>query len=339
MSQRTRIPCRITTSGSWPDIHKSILLSAIARTGSGRGDAASSPPARVSAAEHEPRRDRGSLSDLLRSPFEREAFPFSFLAAFGNKPATIAKLKGGASNGSDLPGGVLQRNHVHLATCDVGAVSATFLALKDSAATKTTRNKVRFLLATDGQTVEAEDLTSGETVACAYPDLADHFGFFLPLAGFTTVKQVRESAFDVRATGRLNRLYLQLLKENPEWAHEARRHDMNHFMARLIFCFFAEDTDIFFGNGLFTDTVRQMSAGDASNTHEVIGTIFRAMNVKTQERTAGTLPRWAEAFPYVNGGLFSGSTEVPRFSRIARSYLLHIGALEWRRVNPDISAR
>ena len=46
---------------------------------------------------------------------------------------------------------------------------------------------------------------------------------------------------------------------------------MNHFMARLIFCFFAEDTDIFNGSGLFTATVEQMSAKDSSNTHEVIG--------------------------------------------------------------------
>jgi hypothetical protein len=38
----------------------------------------------------------------------------------------------------------------------------------------------------------------------------------------------------------------------------------------------------------------------------------------------------------VNGGLFSGSLDVPRFSRIARSYLLHIGNLDWRKINPDI---
>jgi len=38
-----------------------------------------------------------------------------------------------------------------------------------------------------------------------------------------------------------------------------RRHDMNHFMARLIFCFFAESTDIFNGDDLFTATVAQMS--------------------------------------------------------------------------------
>ena len=38
----------------------------------------------------------------------------------------------------------------------------------------------------------------------------------------------------------------------------------------------------------------------------------------------------------MNGGLFSQSTDVPRFSRIARSYLLHIGKLDWRKINPDI---
>ena len=111
---------------------------------------------------------------------------------------------------------------------------------------------------------------------------------------------------------------------------------MNHFMARLIFCFFAEDTDIFIGKRLFTDTIAQMSAKDSSNTHEVIGKLFRAMNTKIEDRAAARLPRWADAFPYVNGDLFSGNLDVPRFSKIARSYLLHIGNLDWTKINPDI---
>ena len=53
-------------------------------------------------------------------------------------------------------------------------------------------------------------------------------------------------------------------------------------------------------------------------------------------RSAPSIPRWADAFPYVNGGLFSGSMDVPRFSKIARSYLLHIGNLDWTKINPDI---
>src|SRR6202030_4404530 len=36
------------------------------------------------------------------------------------------------------------------------------------------------------------------------------------------------------------------------------------------------------------------------------------------------------------GGLFSGNMDVPSFSKIARSYLLHIGGLDWTKINPDI---
>ncbi|CAH2920048.1 MAG: FIG045374: Type II restriction enzyme, methylase subunit YeeA [uncultured Paraburkholderia sp.] len=198
-------------------------------------------------------------------------------------------------------------------------MTQTLAALKASPATA--KAKAKFILATDGADFEAEDLTSGETVACAFKDFPDHFGFFLPLAGISTVRQITENAFDIRATSRLNRLYVELLKDNPGWGTAERRHDMNHFMARLIFCFFAEHTDIFVGKGRFTETVAVMSSTDSSNTHEVVATLFRVMNTKREDRAAAKIPRWAEGFPYVNGQLFSGGDEVPRFSKIARSYL------------------
>ncbi|HBP6730946.1 TPA: class I SAM-dependent DNA methyltransferase [Pseudomonas aeruginosa] len=274
-----------------------------------------------------------AVSDLALQPFDGAEFPFAFLQAFGNKETTIKRLRSGASNKSDL-GGVLQTNNIHIAVAQPGEVTKTLAALKASPAT--TRAKARFILATDGEGFEAEDMETGETVACTYQQFPDHFGFFLPLAGITTVKQVRDSSFDIRATSRLNRLYVELLKDNPDWGTAAQRHEMNHFMARLIFCFFAEDTDIFNGEGLFTATIEQMSARDSSNTHEVISEIFRAMNTKISDRANAKLPRWADGFPYVNGGLFSGSVDVPRFSKIARSYLLHIGSLDWTKINPDI---
>ncbi|HBN8419897.1 TPA: class I SAM-dependent DNA methyltransferase [Pseudomonas aeruginosa] len=274
-----------------------------------------------------------AITDLASQPFDRVEFPYAFLQAFGNKETTLKRLRSGATNKSDL-GGVLQTSNIHLAVCGAGKVTETLAALKASPATA--RAKVKYVLATDGETLEAEELESGETVACAYPDFPDHFGFFLQLAGISTVKQIRENSFDIRATSRLNRLYVELLKDNPTWGTAERRHEMNHFMARLIFCFFAEDTDIFNGTGLFTDTLSQMSDRDASNLHEVMGEIFRAMNTPIAQRTAASLPRWADAFPYVNGGLFSGDPDVPRFTRIARSYLLHIGALDWKQINPDI---
>ena len=275
-----------------------------------------------------------AISALAEQPFDAREFPFAFLQAFGNKETTLKRLRKGDTNKSDL-GGVLQTNNIHIAVAPPGEVTQTLAALKASPANA--KAKAKFILATDGEWLEAEDLVSeAPPIACAYADLPNHFGIFLPLAGISTVREITENAFDIRATGRLNRLYLELRKANPDWDTNERRSDMNHFMARLIFCFFAEDTGIFHPSYPFTGTVEQMSERDSSNTHEVIGALFRAMNTRKEDHDAAAIRNWARPFPFVNGGLFSGRVDVPRFSRIARSYLLHVGGLDWKQINPDI---
>ena len=114
-----------------------------------------------------------AISQLADQPFDPEGFPFAFLEAFGNKATTIKQLKSGASNPSDIEGGVLQRNNIHIAVCAEGGVTKTLVALKASPATG--KAKAKFVLATDGNDLEAEDLNSGETVACTYKDFPDHF--------------------------------------------------------------------------------------------------------------------------------------------------------------------
>ena len=275
-----------------------------------------------------------AVSLLAGQPFDAAEFPYSFLAAFDNKETAIARLRSGNTNASDIPGAVLQRNNIHIAVCEVGQVSRTLDILRGSP--KTASAKAKFILATDGVSLEAEDVKGGESVAAEYSEFARHFGFFLPLAGITTVKEIKDNPIDVRATGRLNRLYVELVKTNPEWGKAERRHEMNHFMARLIFCFFAEDTGIFHSDKLFSATVEQMSASDGSNTAFVIGEIFRAMNTAIASRAQAGISSWADMFPYTNGGLFSGSLEAPAFTRVTRSYLAQVGALNWREINPDI---
>lgn len=275
-----------------------------------------------------------AITALAEQPFDAAEFPFSFLEAFGNKATTINRLRSGNSNNSDVENGVLQRNNIHLAVSKKDGVATALTALR--ASPKTTAGKCKFILATDGEWLEAEDLNTGETVACKYEELPDHFGFFLSLAGISTVKQIRDNPIDVRATSRLNQLYVELLRENPDWESEDGRHNMNHFMAKLIFCFFAEDTGIFLGENLFTDTIEQMSDSREGNIDFVIGECFRAMDTKVEDRAKSKLPRWADAFPYVNGELFGGENLVPKFTRRARSFLIHAGKLDWQAINPDI---
>ena len=274
-----------------------------------------------------------AIEILTEQPFDAAEFPYAFLEAFGRKPTEIKRLRSGNTNKSDL-GGVLQRNHIHIAVAAPGEVTHTLTALRDSPATA--KAKAKFILATDGDMLEAQDLTSGDILSCPYPEFAEKFGFFLPLAGITTIPQLRESSFDIRATRLFNKLYLELLQDNPDWDTAARRADMNHFMARLIFCFYAEDTSIFHPSYPFTGTVEKMSERDSSNTHEVIAELFRAMNTRKENHEAERIKSWARPFPYVNGGLFGGSLDVPRFNKAARNYLIHIGGLNWTKINPDI---
>ena len=186
-----------------------------------------------------------AISALAEQPFDAGEFPFAFLEAFGNKETTIKRLRAGASNKSDL-GGVLQTNNIHIAVCaagrgheDAGRAEGEPGHGQGEGASSSSRPTAR--------TSRPRTWRAARRSPAPIEDFPDHFGFFLPLAGITTVKQIRESSFDIRATSRLNRLYVELLKDNPEWGTAERRPDMNHFMARLIFCFFAEDTDIFNG--------------------------------------------------------------------------------------------
>ncbi len=277
-----------------------------------------------------------TVSQLAMDRFDAEEFPFDFLKAFGNKATTIKRLKStkNSSNSSDVTGGVLQRNNIHIAVCAEGAANKTLIDLKQSPATS--KGKVKIILATDGIEFVAEDINSGETVACAYGDFSNHFSFFLSLAGITTTKEIRNNPVDIQATGRLNRLYVELLKENKNWDTALRRHDLNQFMSRLIFCYFAEDTGIFPKEDMFTHTIEQMSDSQSGNADFVISKIFHAMDVKRKDRDKEGLPNWTRDFPYVNGGLFAGNRDVPKFSRIARSYLIHAGNLNWKEINPDI---
>ena len=84
-----------------------------------------------------------AISELAGQPFNPDGFPFVFLEAFGNKVTTINRLKSGSSNSSDIDGGVLQRNNIHIAVCAEGDVTRTLAQLKASPAT--TKAKAKFI--------------------------------------------------------------------------------------------------------------------------------------------------------------------------------------------------
>ena len=162
-----------------------------------------------------------AVSELVRQPFDAEAFLFAFLRAFGRKDVELKRLK--ANNASDVAGGVLRRDSLHMAVSAHGGAGAAFAALRDSP--KTAANRVKFILATDGVEVQTEETTTGDCRTFPLAELDRHFGLFLPLAGISAVRQIKDNPIDVKAVGRLNKLYVELLRENPDWA--GRRSDLS----------------------------------------------------------------------------------------------------------------
>jgi hypothetical protein len=270
------------------------------------------------------------LKELVEQPFNAETFVFRFLEIYDAAKATVAKLKQGSGNLAKAPD-VLWKSKLFFRVAKPGQAAKTVDAL--AAHPLTAKHKPRILLATDGVEVYARDLKADQTTDIAFDKLNDAFDFFLPLANIERYEGVAENPADIKATGRLAKLYDEILKTNPDWISRYHTHELNLFMTRMLFCFFAEATSIF-DKGIFTATLMSLTQEDGSDTPAVLDALFSAMNAPQDARK--NLPEYARRFPYVNGGLFREKTPLPKFSKRARRLLKECGDLNWSEINPDI---
>lgn len=86
-----------------------------------------------------------------------------------------------------------------------------------------------------------------------------HFDFFLPWAGMEKSKYKSENPADIKAAYTLAKLY-DAIREDNNLSSSGEIHALNVFLSRILFCFFAEDTDIF-PKDIFTKSI-------ASHTQE-----------------------------------------------------------------------
>lgn len=271
------------------------------------------------------------LQDHVDRPFDAETFVFRFLEIYDAPKATITKLKQGSGNHANETGDILWKNKLFFRAAKKGQAAKTVDTMLSDPLVK--KHRPRFAFSTDGEDVYCCDLKTDQAIDVSYKKLNDHFLFFLPLANIERYEVPAENPADIKATGRVAKLYDAILEANGDWIERDYTHDLNQFMTRLLFCLFSEDTSIF-EKDIFTSTLMNMTQEDGSDTTAVLDLIFESMNTKPEER--GNLPEYAKRFPYVNGGLFRDKTQVPKFSKRARRLLQECGELNWSDINPDI---
>lgn len=260
-----------------------------------------------------------------------EEFIYEMLLAYGISKTSITRLRNGDFNRSKQSGEVLYGGKLFYTT----APSDRLLANVDHYATeeRILKYKPRFVLLTDGNRFAGKDLKLQQNVEFGYQDLPNFYQFFLPLIGGEVYKQQLNNEADRNAAYELAKLYDQLLDDNPH-LREGHSHDLNLFLARLLFCLFAEDTGIFEPSGIFTNVISQNTDTEGNGVDVLLQDLFIRLN--TRDEWAKSLPRYVQEFPYVNGGLFRDEIEIPRFTRRSRELLLNACGLNWSEINPDI---
>ncbi|WP_116789167.1 class I SAM-dependent DNA methyltransferase [Flavobacterium psychrotrophum] len=265
----------------------------------------------------------------LVTNFNKDNFIYDLLLAYGISKTSITRLRTGDFNMSKIPGEVLYKKKVLFKEVDSDKLLITIDEItKDEGALK---HNPRFVIVTDYKTLLAKDTRKGLTLDTPILEVSRHFDFFLPWAGQEKYQHTNENYADRKASYEMAKLYDILVHEN-SGIYDDGGHNLNIFLSRLLFCFFAEDTDIFPEEGIFTSTLVQHTKDDGSDVHEFLNKLFHVLNTEDNSKEAAYLQK----FPYVNGGLFRDTIYAPKFSKKARKIIIECGELNWSEINPDI---
>lgn len=267
-----------------------------------------------------------NLQTLIKS-FTKETFIFDLLLAYGSPKASISRLQNGNLNLSKVDGEISWKKKVYFRPVENADLHNEITELA-----KQLKHDQRFAIVTDFKTLLAIDTKTQDKLDIELNELPKHFDFFLPWAGMEKAQHANENPADVKAAGKMAKLFDEIKKDNPDNSPEFI-HGMNVFLSRLLFCFFAEDTNIF-KDGQFTNAIDSHTQTDGSDLHTYLNKFFEVLNTPEKERN--NLPAYLQAFPYVNGGLFRTPFQTPNFSRRSRQAIIDSGDLQWKEINPDI---
>lgn len=257
-----------------------------------------------------------------------EEIGYHILYSFGKGERDIARYKEGKGILKTFEGLLIKGLFCFKSTTTLH-LSEELESLK--ADTQVLKALPKIIAVSDGKTILAYDLREKDTYENKVDRLYCDFAFFYPLMDVERVHYVEESPADIKAAEKLAKLHDELRAYN-EFNSDNDLHNLNIFITRLLFCFFAEDTGIFEEN-LFSASIQQYTKPDGSDLSEYLDAAFNIMDCNL--RNSDTLSI-IKQFPYVNGGLFAKHIQIPKMGVKARKIIIECGELDWKDINPDI---
>ncbi len=274
-------------------------------------------------------------ADIIAKEVKKDEFIFQLMAAYGHRKTTIGRIKSGERNLAKIEGEVRAKRHIYFKHSQRSCVLSDIDNIKKEPSVS--RDKIRFVIATDFNQFVALDTRTHDTLDIEFTELGKHFDFFLPWAGLEKAVYQGENPADVKAAEKMAKLFDLIKADNFSEENRddtAALHNLNVFLTRLLFCFFAEDTGIFKQNQ-FSGELASHTKVDGSDVDSYLNRLFEVLNTSKESRS--DLPEYLANFEYVNGGLFANAIASPRFSTKSRKMLIDCGSeLDWSDINPDI---
>ena len=262
------------------------------------------------------------IKELIAN-LDKETFFINFLELYsGVAKSAIKKVK----NTSVYDG--LENKTKFLIKAEKENLLDNYITLENKVLERKT--KPRYIIVTDFKELFAKDTKTLERLAIKFEELPQNFSFFLAWNNIEKVDYERENPMDVKAAERFSRVYDELVKQNPDLDSE----DLNLFLIRILFCLFAEDTDIFPRNK-FSNDLKTLTKEDGSDTNGIIRAIFEKLSTNIFDKDK--ISSYLVDYPYVNGNLFSKKHVELNFDYKLRKLIIEAGEmLNWAEVNPDI---
>ena len=257
-----------------------------------------------------------------------EAVGYNLLYAFGKSERDIERYKEGKGVLKTFDGLLIKGLFCYQTVSTIRLTEQMERLKRDQQVIKAAP---KIIAVSDGKSILAYDLREKDTYENLLERLPSDFAFFYPLMDVERVHYIEESPADIKAAEKLAKLHDELRAYN-EFRSDDDLHDLNIFISRLLFCFFAEDTGIFEEN-LFTSSIRRFTKEDGSDLSDYLNESFNIMDMSFRRQD---IPSIVKQFPYVNGGLFSKHIQIPKMGMKARKLILECGELDWKDINPDI---
>ena len=272
--------------------------------------------------------------ESVTSTLTAENLPYQLLSIFcGYGDASLQRVRDGRDNKSRDPHTILVKDKIVYRPFRRGTEPMdVIIALRNDASV--TRHNPRLYITCDGTSLVAYDPKDDDLYDGTLETLWRDFEFFKPLAGIEKFRNYEEAEADVKSAELMAKIYDDICRYN-DFRDEEVRHQINIFMSRLLFCFFAEDTGLFKDNQ-FTKAIEDNTAIDGSDLADFIDRLFVIMSTDNKDLREQQTNKVIADFPYVNGGLFLQRYPIPVLSRRARLLMIQCGKYQWSEINPDI---